>query len=112
MHQLRVLGCPTVGVQFLHLPDTAIHRLEHVRDLLGDCFERGVFGDVLLVVLSRGLYLEPKWQAKQTLLLGLSSNSVQVTAEHSDHNIDLEEPEAAVAAIARVIGQLRLPGTF
>ena len=64
------------------------------------------FGNLPLVVLSRGLNLEEKWQAKQKLLLKLSANSEQVIAEHSDHNIDLEEPEAAVSAIAKVISQL------
>jgi pimeloyl-ACP methyl ester carboxylesterase len=64
------------------------------------------FGDLPLVVLSRGLNLETKWQAKQKLLLELSANSEQVTAKHSDHNIELEEPEAAVSAIARVISRL------
>ena len=51
---MRVGGRTTIGVQFLHQPDTAIHSFEHIADLLRDRLERGIgkvacvagFGDV------------------------------------------------------------------
>ena len=47
------------------------------------------------------------WQQWQTELLQLSSNSQQLFAEHSGHNIELEEPQAAVAAIVQMVRQVR-----
>jgi pimeloyl-ACP methyl ester carboxylesterase len=65
------------------------------------------FGDLPLIVLSRGLDLDPGWQAGQAELLKLSSNSQHLIAEKSDHNIELIQPEAAVAAIVKMVEQLR-----
>jgi pimeloyl-ACP methyl ester carboxylesterase len=66
-------------------------------------------GDVPLIVLSRGLPEgdEQKWQRAQTELLQLSSNSRQVFAVQSHHNIQFEQPAAAVAAIVEMVDQLR-----
>jgi hypothetical protein len=52
-------------------------------------------------VLSRGLTMEPDqaWQRMQTELLGLSSNSQQVFANQSGHNVEIDQPDAAVGAI-------------
>jgi pimeloyl-ACP methyl ester carboxylesterase len=65
------------------------------------------FGDLPLIVLSRGLDQNPDWQAGQAGLLQLSSNSQHLIAEKSDHNIELNQPEAAVAAIVQMVEQLR-----
>jgi pimeloyl-ACP methyl ester carboxylesterase len=65
------------------------------------------FGAVPLVVLSRGLDPDPEWQRLQAGLLGLSSNSRGLVAEQSAHNIQLDQPEAAVAAIVGLVEQLR-----
>ena len=66
------------------------------------------FGDIPLIVLTGKLNTTPEdWQAWQTELLQLSSNSQQLFAEHSGHNIQIEQPEAAVAAILQMVEQVR-----
>jgi pimeloyl-ACP methyl ester carboxylesterase len=67
------------------------------------------FGAVPLIVLSRGLPEggEQEWQRLQTDLLRLSSNSQQLFAAKSRHNIQIEQPEAAVAAIVQMVEQFR-----
>ena len=65
------------------------------------------FGDLPLIVLSRGLDQKPDWQAMQVELLQLSSNSQQLIADKSDHNIEIGQPEAAAEAIMKMVEQLR-----
>lgn len=65
------------------------------------------FGDLPLIVLSAGRDQAPGWQAWQDELASLSSNSQHLVAEQSDHNIELNQPDAAVAAIVRMVQQLR-----
>jgi pimeloyl-ACP methyl ester carboxylesterase len=66
------------------------------------------FGDLPLLILTARLNNNPPgWQAWQTELLQLSSNSQQLFAENSDHDIEIEEPEAAVAAILQMVRQVR-----
>lgn len=64
-------------------------------------------GDTPLIVLSRGLDPDPEWQAMQTDLLQLSSHSQQLIADKSGHNIQLDQPDAAVSAITTMVDQLR-----
>jgi hypothetical protein len=49
----------------------------------------------------------PGWESKQAQLPQLSSNSQHLVAEKSDHNIELNQPDAAVAAIVKMVEQLR-----
>ena len=65
------------------------------------------FGDLPLIVLSRGLDQDEKWQADQAELLQLSSHSEQLFADTSGHNIQIDQPEAAVGAIVRMVSRLR-----
>lgn len=65
------------------------------------------FGDLPLIVLTGRLNTINGWQEWQTELLQLSSNSQQFFAENSDHNVQAEEPEAAVAAIIQMVQQIR-----
>jgi pimeloyl-ACP methyl ester carboxylesterase len=65
------------------------------------------FGDVPLIVLSRGLDPDQDWQAMQTELLQLSSHSQQLIADKSGHNIQLDQPDAAATAIIKMVAQLR-----
>lgn len=60
------------------------------------------FGDLPLIVLTAKLNNIPGWQAWQDELLQLSSISQQLFAE-SDHNIQFEAPDAAVAAILQMV---------
>lgn len=69
------------------------------------------FGDLPLIVLTARLNNNPPgWQQWQTELLQLSSNSQQLFAE-SDHNIQIEEPEAAISAIIQMVRQVRETAT-
>lgn len=63
-------------------------------------------GNVPLIVLSRGLGEGPSdaaWQLQQTALLQLSSNSQQLIADKSGHNIEIDQPEAANRAIMKMV---------
>ncbi len=64
-------------------------------------------GDIPLIVLSRGLDQQPEWMAQQAELLQLSSNSQQLFATHSGHNIEFDDPESAVGAIAQMVEHVR-----
>ena len=65
------------------------------------------FGAAPLIVLSRGLDQRQDWQQQQTELLHLSSNSEHVIAERSGHNIQLDQPAAAVGAIVQMVERVR-----
>ena len=65
------------------------------------------FGAAPLIVLSRGLDQGQDWLQQQTELLHLSSNSEHVFAERSGHNIQLDQPEAAVGAIVKMVERVR-----
>jgi pimeloyl-ACP methyl ester carboxylesterase len=67
-------------------------------------------GAVPLVVLSRGLNQKEDWQRQQTELLQLSSNSQHLIAEQSGHNIQLDQPGAAVGAIVRMVEHIHRSG--
>jgi hypothetical protein len=64
-------------------------------------------GELPLIVLSRGLNQNPDWQAGQTGLLQLSSNSRLLFAERSGHDIGIDQPEAAVEAIVTLVQMVR-----
>jgi pimeloyl-ACP methyl ester carboxylesterase len=65
------------------------------------------FGDIPLIVLTRGLNQDPGWLAGQARLLQLSTNSQPIFAEQSDHNIELEQPDAADGAILKMVQIVR-----
>jgi hypothetical protein len=68
-------------------------------------------GNLPLIVLTAKLNDNPGWPAWQTELLQLSSNSQQLFAENSGHNVQADEPQAAVAAILQVVQQVRQTAT-
>jgi hypothetical protein len=66
------------------------------------------FGDIPLIVLTARLNSSyPEWLTWQAEQLQLSSNSQQMFAEKSGHNIQYEEPDAAVAAIVKMVALVR-----
>lgn len=65
------------------------------------------FGDLPLIVLTGTLGEQAGWQDWQVELLQLSSNSQQIVLENSGHNIQIDEPEAAVTAIVNMVSQVR-----
>jgi pimeloyl-ACP methyl ester carboxylesterase len=62
-------------------------------------------GAVPLIVLSSGLRVaeEQDWRRMQSELLELSSSSQQLFAASSGHNIQIDQPEAAVGAIETMV---------
>jgi pimeloyl-ACP methyl ester carboxylesterase len=65
------------------------------------------FGDLPLIVLTGRLNKNPGWQEWQTELLQLSSNSQHLFAENSGHGVQIDEPDAAIAAILQMVAQVR-----
>jgi len=86
---------------------TFADEIRGIPESLAQVSAAGTFGEVPLIVLSRGLDPDPDWQAGQARLTGLSSNSEHLIADKSDHGIQLRQPQAAVDAILSMIGQLR-----
>ena len=64
-------------------------------------------GALPLIVLSRGKNQDANWAASQAGYLQLSTNSQQFFGEQSDHRIMIEQPEAAVTAIIKMVEQIR-----
>ena len=64
-------------------------------------------GALPLIVLSRGLDHDSDWQQQQAELLLLSSESQQLIADRSGHNVELDQPDVAVEAIVRMAEQIR-----
>jgi pimeloyl-ACP methyl ester carboxylesterase len=64
-------------------------------------------GSVPLTVLTRGVKADETWQRQQTELLKLSSNSQQIIASMSGHNIQLDQPQAAVDAVMKMVESVR-----
>jgi pimeloyl-ACP methyl ester carboxylesterase len=65
------------------------------------------FGATPLIVLTRGKGADQDWQKFQADLLHLSTNSHQLIADRSGHNVQLDQPEAAVGAIVTMVQQIR-----
>jgi pimeloyl-ACP methyl ester carboxylesterase len=63
-------------------------------------------GDVPLIVLTGRLQPE-RWQAWQADLVQLSPNSQHLFAEKSGHVVEMDEPQAAVDAITKMVQQVR-----
>jgi len=64
-------------------------------------------GALPLIVLSRGKDQDAKHTAAQTALLQLSTDSQQFVADQSGHHIMIEQPDAAVAAIVKMVELVR-----
>ena len=64
-------------------------------------------GSLPIIVLSRGKDQDAKHTAAQTDLLQLSTNSQQFFADQSGHPIMIEQPDAAVAAIVKMVELVR-----
>lgn len=90
----------------------AIDEGRGMQESLAQAHRVTTLGSVPLIVLSRGLPegsigADETWQREQSALLQLSSDSRQVFAGKSHHNIQFEQPAAAVAAIVQMVEQLR-----
>jgi pimeloyl-ACP methyl ester carboxylesterase len=64
-------------------------------------------GALPLIVLSRGQDQDMDWHASQAGFLQLSTKSQQLFAERSGHRIMIDQPEAAVASIVKMLELVR-----
>jgi pimeloyl-ACP methyl ester carboxylesterase len=67
-------------------------------------------GDLPVIVLSRALgnsAADKRWRVEQAGLLHLSTDSQQVIAEKSGHNIELDQPEVVIEAILKLMSKFR-----
>ncbi len=64
-------------------------------------------GALPLIVLSAGLDNTAEHAASQAGFLQFSTDSQQIFADHSGHHIHIEQPDVVVAAIAKMVEQLR-----
>jgi pimeloyl-ACP methyl ester carboxylesterase len=64
-------------------------------------------GATPLIVLSRGRDRDAVHDAEQAALLELSTNSRQMVADRSGHNVEVDQPAAAVDAIVRMVEWVR-----
>jgi pimeloyl-ACP methyl ester carboxylesterase len=67
-------------------------------------------GATPLIVLSRGRDQDAVHVGEQAQLLELSPNSQQMVADQSGHNVQVDQPGAAVDAIVRMVEQVRQQG--
>jgi pimeloyl-ACP methyl ester carboxylesterase len=67
-------------------------------------------GALPLIVLSRGKDMDAESAASQARYLQLSTDSQHLIADQSGHHIMIEQPEAAVAAIVKMVEQVRQSG--
>jgi hypothetical protein len=91
---------------------TFADEIQGIPDSLSQAGAVKSFGDIPLIVLSRGLDQDSDWQAGQAELLQLSTNSQQLVAEKSGHNIELDQPEAAVGAIVKMVHHSKAANEF
>lgn len=64
-------------------------------------------GSLPIIVLTRGKDQDAKHTTEQTALLQLSTESQQLFADKSGHNIMIDQPDAAIAAIIKMVEQVR-----
>jgi len=86
---------------------TFADEIQGIPDSLAQAGAVESFGDMPLIVLSRGLDQNSDWQAGQAELLQLSTNSQQLFAERSGHNIELDQPDAGAGAIVKMVQIIR-----
>jgi pimeloyl-ACP methyl ester carboxylesterase len=86
---------------------TLVDEIQAIPDSFAQAGAISTFNNVPLIVLTAGVDQQPGWQAGQDQLAKLSSNSQQMTAEKSDHMIAIHQPDAAIAAIVKMVMQLR-----
>lgn len=64
-------------------------------------------GELPLIVLSRGKGMDADSEASQSRYLQLSTNNLHLVADQSDHGIIIEQPDAVVGAIMKMIEMVR-----
>jgi pimeloyl-ACP methyl ester carboxylesterase len=64
-------------------------------------------GALPIILLSRGQDMDEESAASQARFLQLSTHSEHLVAEKSGHRIMIDQPEAATAAILKMVEQVR-----
>ncbi len=64
-------------------------------------------GDLPLILLSRGKDMDADSTASQARYLQLSTDSEHLIAGNSGHNIQIEQPDAAISAIIQMVRRVR-----
>ena len=92
--------------------------LQLVKVPIGDFGGENSLGDLPLAVITHGQpfpgpfsILEKGWGEGQTRLAALSTNSLLIRANNSNHAIQMDEPELVVDAVRRVHAAARNKGT-
>lgn len=104
--------------------EESVAEYKAIKDSLAEAKEVASLGELPLVVLSNGLgqvdlsalppsvpkaafeAMNASWKEMQEQTAALSTRSVHLIAEKSHHNVQLEEPEAAAAAIEKALDLL------
>lgn len=122
---VRLLAGPLGSVQDLPAKDRQAHTATSVTPRFVQTFlDEGMgmsegasqaravtsFGDLPIIVLSRGKDMDAESAASQARYLKLSTNnnSQHMVADRSDHRIMIEQPDAAVGAIVKMVEMVRL----
>jgi len=84
-----------------------VDEIQEIPDSMAQAGAVSTFGDLPLIVLTGKLNQTPGWQAGQTELPKLSSQGQQLFAEKSGHTIAIDQPDAAVSAILKMVGLVR-----
>jgi pimeloyl-ACP methyl ester carboxylesterase len=91
-------------------PKSAQALVDEIQEIPNSMAQAGAvstFGDLPLIVLTGKLNQTPGWQVGQAELPKLSSKSQQLFADKSGHTIAIDQPDAAVAAILKMVEQVR-----
>jgi pimeloyl-ACP methyl ester carboxylesterase len=86
---------------------TTIDEGRGIADSLAQARAITSLGATPLIVLSRGRDQDAVHVEEQAQLLELSSNSQQMVAGQSGHNVQVDQPAAAVEAITQMVAQVR-----
>jgi pimeloyl-ACP methyl ester carboxylesterase len=96
-------GSPRSAIVGLDLGSERLNRTK----VLAQLTELTSLGRLPLVVITRGIGLSASWRAAQADMVKLSTSSRQVIATHSDHWIQLRQPDLVIRQILTVLHTIR-----
>jgi pimeloyl-ACP methyl ester carboxylesterase len=118
----RLLAGPLGGIQNLPPAEKQAYQASAATTLYAQTFfDEGIgmpeggaqardvtsLGTLPIIVLSRGKDQDAEHTAAQAALLQLSTDSQQFFADKSGHNIMIDQPDAAITAIVKMVEQVR-----
>ena len=84
-----------------------VDEIQAIPDSMTQAGAVSTFGDLPLIVLTGKLNQTPGWQSGQAELPKLSTKGQQLFADKSGHTIAIDQPDAAIAAILKMVEQVR-----